>query len=247
MTVLLISGCAAYSQANPSGTTNCGTQRRAEVLRSLQRQVLQSVPHQLDSLEDATKRGGRLEGWRLSHGHVVLAGAGAVAVDNTHMRPPMPQLLLYAPAPSSSPADWIDFDGPDGPYQLVGWAFLAPYKVGSTPPELPCLRVDDWFVHEAGWHLTNGTMLLTPGAETEPPRPPIKTGVHFWHPSGWDIHFWIGNDVPTIAFDNPRARDGGLCLPDGSFYSIVNGRKQPVRTRDRCTPPNGSSTHDHAR
>jgi hypothetical protein len=29
---------------------------------------------------------------------------------------PMPPLLLYAPSLSTAPADWLDFDGPDGPW-----------------------------------------------------------------------------------------------------------------------------------
>jgi hypothetical protein len=88
--LLVITASAAYSQtpSNPQETTGCGVPRRGEILRSLQKQVLQSVPLKLDSLEDATKRGGQLEGWRLSHGHVVLAGAGSVAVDNPNMRRP---------------------------------------------------------------------------------------------------------------------------------------------------------------
>jgi hypothetical protein len=95
--------------------TGCTPEQRREALRALQTQVLQAAPRQLDSLEKAIQPGGPLAGWGLSHGHVVLATAGAVALDNLKAKDPMPQLLLYAPSPSSSPADWLDFDGPDGP------------------------------------------------------------------------------------------------------------------------------------
>jgi hypothetical protein len=74
----------------------------------------------------------------------------------------------------------------------------------------------------------NGGMLLTPDARTEPPRPQIRTGILMWHPQVWDIHFWIGEDVPRVSFNNPAAPDGGLCLPAGAFYKWRNGRKEPV-------------------
>ena len=62
----------------------------------------------------------------------------------------------------------------------------------------------------------DGGMLLTPGATSEPPRP--DAAVFFWHPRAWDLHVWAGEDgVPTIAYENPNARRGGLALPAGSF------------------------------
>jgi hypothetical protein len=50
-----------------------------------------------------------------------------------------------------------------------------------------------------------------------------------WHPRVWDIHFWIGDEVPTVSFYNPKAPEGGLCLPEGAFYSLVKGRKEPIK------------------
>jgi hypothetical protein len=208
--------------------TGCTPEQRREALRALQTQVLQVAPRQLDALKKALAPGGPLAGWRLAHGLVVLATAGAVGVDNIEAKDPMPQLLLYAPSPSSSPADWLDFDGSDGPYRLVGWAYIAPYQPGSAPPSRKCVAASEWFVHEAGWHLMDGNMLLTPGATAEPPRPQLKVGIHLWHPQVWDIHYWIGDDgVPTISFANPKAPGGGLHLPEDSFFYLVNGRKQP--------------------
>lgn len=190
--------------------------------------MLQVVPRQLASLEEAIKPGGPLAGWRLSHGHVVLAGGGAVPVDNLRAQDPMPQLLLYAPSPSSSAADWLDFDGPDGPYRLVEWAYLAPYRPGADPPRRRCIAASEWFIHEAGWHLLDGGMLLTPDATAEPPRPQPEAGIYFWHPQTWDTHFWIVEaGAPTISFANPNDPGGGLYLPEGAFFSLVHGRKQP--------------------
>jgi len=200
----------------------------------LQTHVLDTFPHEVESLETATRLGGSLEGWRLSHGHVVIAGGGAVPIDNVNMRAPTPQILMYAPSPASSTADWIDYDGPDGPYRLVGFAYIAPYQPGSTPPQMTCIGENEWVIHEAGWHLMNGNMLLTPNATTEPPRPAIRAGIQMWHPQVWDVHFWIGDSVPTVAFNNPNAPDGGLCLPLGSFYVLRKGRKQPISQFESC-------------
>ena len=130
------------------------------------------------------------------------------------------------------PEDWTDYDGPDGPYRLTGWAYIAPYTPGSRPPSRPCIEQDEWFVHEAGWHLRDGAMHLTPDAAEEPPRPLLPAGIHFWHPQVWDIHFWVGEDgVPAVTFDNPTARTGGLRLPEGAFFRLVDGRKQPLAKR----------------
>jgi hypothetical protein len=221
-------------QITPQQTGYTSAQRR-EALRALQTRVLQVAPRQIDSFEKAFQPGGSLAGWRLSHGYTVLAGAGAVVVDNIKAKAPMPPLLFYAPSASSSPANWLDFDGPDGPYRLVGWSYVAPYQPGSSPPRLRGIAASEWTVHEAGWHLKDGGMLLTPGAKVEPPRPPSKVGIHFWHPRVWDIHFWIGEEgVPTVSFNNPKDPGGGLRLPEGTFFYLVNGRKQsPPKPKER--------------
>ena len=215
--------------------TGCTPEQRREVLRALQTQVLAVAPRQLDSLEHAVQPGGLLAGWRLSHGHVVIAGGGAVPLDHLKAKDPMPPLLLYAPSPASAPADWLDFDGPDGPYRLIGWGYIAPHQPGADPPRHPCVAVSEWAVHEAGWHLMDGGMLLTPEATTEPPRPQRKVGLYFWHPRAWAIHFWSGDDgVPTIAFHNPKDPGGGVPLPAGAFFSLMEGQKpRPLQPQER--------------
>jgi hypothetical protein len=209
--------------------TGCAPDERRQALRAMQEEVMRVAPRELESLERATRPGGALAGWQLSHGHVVLATAGAVAVDNIRAEPPWPPLLLYAPSPSSAPDDWRDFDGPDGPYRLVGWAYFGPYAPGSEPPPRRCIAPREWVVHEAGWHLMDGGMRLTPGAAAEPPRPP-GVDIFFWHPAIWDLHVWAGESgVPTVAFANPNERRGGLLLPEGTFFRLVDGRKAPVK------------------
>ena len=204
----------------------CTEEERTEALRAIQAEVLAGVPSEVPSLEEAVKPGGVLEGWRLSHGLVVLAGSGGVAVDNIEAEYPRPQVLIYAPAAGSDPSEWLDFAGDNGPYRLAGWAYFAPYEEGSSPPEhVRCTDPSEWFVHEAGWHLMDGGMLLTEGA-AQPPPPPAEPAGYFWHPRGWDIHFWRGDDgVPTISFHNPRAPAAGVRLPEGAFYYLRDGER----------------------
>ena len=207
---------------------HCTAQERRDALRSMQAEVLALAPPRLDSLVKAIAPGGPLAGWIMSHGHVVLAH-GAVPVGNIRATAPWPHLLLYAPSPSSTPSDWRDFDGPDGPYQFIGWAYTVRYQPGSRPPRLTCIADDEWYIHDAGWHLTNGNMLVTPDAAVEPPRPKLDVRFVVWHPQYWDLHVWPGEDgVPTVTFANPRARPGGISLPDEAFFRLVNGRRQPM-------------------
>src|SRR5262249_41640977 len=81
--------------ANDARAPGCSAEQRRQTLRELQAEVFQAAPRTLDSLNAAVQRGGPLAGWRLSNGHVVLAGSGAEAVDNAAAKDPMPQLLLY--------------------------------------------------------------------------------------------------------------------------------------------------------
>jgi hypothetical protein len=205
----------------------CPPAERREALREVQSKVLSVAPGQIDSFAEAMRPGGPLEGWSLSHGHVVIAGGMAVPTDNLNAKDPWPPLLLYSP--SGKPEDWLDFEGEDGPYRLAGWGYFVPYSPGSSPPNfLRCVDAGEWIVHEAGWHLKNGSMHLTPGATEEPPRPDLEAGIHMWHPQIWDIHFWRGDDgTPAVSFNNPNDKGGGLALPEGSFYYLIDGRRVP--------------------
>ena len=210
----------------------CSPHERREALEAMQSEVLQAAPTDLASFASALEPGGSLEGWGLSHGYVVLSTAGAVAIDNLQAAPPLPPLLLYEPSPESRPRDWLDFDGPDDPYRLIGWAYLAPYTFGSEPPQRRCIAASEWFVHEAGWHLKDGGMHLTPGATTEPPRP-ADLAVHMWHPRVWDLHVWRGDHgVPTVSFANPRERRGGKVLPKDAFFHFLGGPGRAPRGRE---------------
>jgi hypothetical protein len=213
--------------------TGCTSEQRRAALRERQSAVLSVAPREVDSLDEAIQPGGPLAGWRLSHGLVVIDGAEAVAVDDISAKAPMPPLLLYAPSPASSAADWSDFDDPDGPYRLVGWGEIAPYTPGSSPPSVRCIAKEEWFVHEAGWHRMDGGMRLTPESPDGPPPSGKKESDYFWHPQTWDIHFWLGDGgVPVVSFHRPDARRGGVRLPEGAFFYLVDGKRVPPEPPD---------------
>ena len=232
--LIVVAAIVAGATAAAAQATDCTPELRRETLRALQRQVLRLVPRELESLDKAIQPGGPLAGWRLTHGHVVMAHSGAVPLGNIAAKAPLPQLLQYAPSPTSNPRDWLDSHGEDGPYRLIGWAYLAPFDPAG-PPNRPCTDSSEWFVHDAGWHLMDGGMLATPDAAVEPPRPELAVGIYMWHGKQWDLHLWIQEDgVPTISFANPSAPGGGYKLPDWVSYYLVNGRKQlPPKPRTR--------------
>lgn len=130
----------------------------------------------------------------------------------------MPHLLIYRPSPSSPPDDWLDFDGPDGPYTFVGWGYLFGTEGQPEAPSVHCIPEEEWFIHEAGWHLWDGGMRLTPGARAEPPRPEGDDNIWYWHPRGWDIHLWVDEgSAPRISLLDDQAPQGGLSLPADAF------------------------------
>ena len=76
---------------------------------------------------------------------------------------------------------------------------------------------------------TMAGMLVTPDASVEPSPPKLDVGFVVWHPRYWDLHVWPDEGgVPTVTFANPRARPGGLSLPDEAFFRLVNGRRERI-------------------
>ena len=45
---------------------------------------------------------------------------------------------------------------PDTPMRLIGVAFARDYVPG-TPPAFGCMPREAFFVHEAGWHMLDGS------------------------------------------------------------------------------------------
>jgi hypothetical protein len=226
LAALPVAQSSEYTPVVTPANSGCSALDRRDALKAMQAEVLTAAPAHVESMKSVLAPSGALAGWRLSHGFVVLAAAGAIVIDNMEAKPPLPQLLIYEPSAHSTPAAWLDFDGPDDPYRLAGWAFMEPYTPGSAPPRRRCIAPAEWFVHEAGWHLKDGGMHLTPGAAMEPARSRELT-IHMWHPRVWDVHVWRGDDgVPTVAFANPTARRGGKHLPREAFFYLVDGEKR---------------------
>jgi len=154
-----------------------------------------------------------------------------------------PPLLLYAPkgGPGPTPgggtgsfADiWLD-----PPYRLIGWVYWGDYDPANRP-HLDGIPDEAWAVHEAGWHMSDGTMILTPPQEDcpgqmaqEAPTGPVPWYVNddgvvvfgiFPHRRAWIIHFWRNpeqNHVPFISLAEPfhQLPSGTLNEPPGTFF-----------------------------
>ncbi|WP_416896760.1 MAG: hypothetical protein ACMVY4_14670 [Minwuia sp.] len=134
----------------------------------------------------------------------------SLGVENT---PLTPSLLFYAPNPASNLAQVTEPFFADIPMTLIGIAFARPYTPAG-PPAFGCLPREAWFVHNAGWHMPDGSFInqvlpeVTPGdaAPAREPRLPIidirRFGV--WHPRLWDIHIWLTTPgaVPLVSACN---------------------------------------------
>jgi hypothetical protein len=79
---------------------------------------------------------------------------------------------------------------------------------------------NEWFVHEAGWHLLDGDMVLTPQSRLEQPPIPseLEGRIMMWHEAGWDIHLWVRDDVPAITLIDESLPAGGLQLAEEAFW-----------------------------
>ncbi|MEO1491127.1 MAG: hypothetical protein AAFV19_03115 [Pseudomonadota bacterium] len=101
----------------------------------------------------------------------------------------------------------------DPPYDLLGWTFGIVYKT-NEPPVFGCIPSKEWFIHEAGWHMHDGSMIAEPIAEdrigARDDMPPvldanlasIRPGapdqkIHFYHGRGWVIHVWLDPNDPN--------------------------------------------------
>jgi hypothetical protein len=230
--VVMAPGSTALPPATAvAAQAGCTPQQRRDALAEDQRLVLGQVgplttlrtPADLVSLAQ--------RGWGvLPHQWVSFAGMGmAIARPDslgaaapgvpsgsvlTSPRPGLPLLLLYRPSPTA--ADVTDPHGPDFPYQLVGWAYGAPYDPDHAPTTAgPCSTGSDWFVHERGIHdAVTWRMVPMPPAERfhgqdpgDEPLPPNPPGIP--HRRLWDLHVWLNRDtgIPSVSILDP---DGAI-------------------------------------
>jgi hypothetical protein len=143
-----------------------------------------------------------------------------------------PGLLFYAPALNTNTTD----QNPDFPYILIGWAYGDAYIPGRRP-NLPCVPFEDWFIHEAGYHLMNGGFIPDAPSENNPGDamkctptfPPITLESLMWHPRLWDLHIWrvasgVNGGVPILSKERPPGTGvtselpTGLSVPSNSFF-----------------------------
>lgn len=87
----------------------------------------------------------------------------------------LPTVALYKPdgkKPGGSESDAqylerITDTVKDTPYTFIGWTFGAPYRT-NLPPAFGCIPSSAWFIHDAGYHLSDGSMVVQPTAESIP-------------------------------------------------------------------------------
>ena len=231
--VATVSSTASIRQA-------CSAAQTTVFLNQLQAAATNSsnFPQTLTSLEDL----GRLatKGFAPTHGFVSFRGMGVAFAAAEALRPQelidvasalglpqftlRPHLVLYAPSPGATAPAVSEPLRPDFPYTLIGFAFASPYSPAG-PPEFGCLPREAWFVHEAGWHPSNGSfvpqvMAETAPGELNPSLPPLigdprdqRFGA-IWHPRLWDVHFWINPSGPTPIVSQCNPAPGTPPLAD---------------------------------
>jgi len=122
----------------------------------------------------------------------------------------------------------------NAPYGFIGVAHTWLYNPAERPT-MGCIPSDAWFVHEAGYHLDNGLMLLTPPVEARkglgnmlqrPQTPPRPTTSMLWHPRLWDIHIWNdpGGGTPVMQIFRPQGVPGLRLEADGAEVVFFHPR-----------------------
>jgi hypothetical protein len=147
----------------------------------------------------------------------------SIPVPNRSLAPALgqPAVLFYAPRPQKENESDEEYFAlitdlaPDPPYTLVGWNYGSLYDP-TLRPQLDGFGSDRWMVHEAGWHMADGSMQLLFSEETvlgqanpAPPSLPFELtelGNYFFpHPRFWDIHFWRNDGgMPSTAIWCPE-------------------------------------------
>lgn len=171
-----------------------------------------------------------------------------VATGASTVRFGLPDLAVYAPrrqrAVNETRREYVQSltDAiPDLPYRLIGWAYAETHRNVNRRPSLGCVPSKHWFIHEAGFHLTNGGFLPTPPTVRETIRGEsrvltmadsqvarnlgITPGRPVWHPRIWDLHMWtdpspgcgFASCLPLIQVASPAPIEG-LPTPRLTFF-----------------------------
>jgi hypothetical protein len=166
-----------------------------------------------------------------AHGTTSLTGFGATLVEAEHA--PSPESLIPHDIHARGPLDepsllfFQKTDGPQDEWPLIGVGYHRPF----TPCAVPTLDddgrsidVDDWFVHEAGWHhVPAGDGGFTPATAAD-----VQEGVVLDHAGcfdvsaddlrdvrplfvrhgrAWTVHVWFADDrCPVVELADPYER-----------------------------------------
>lgn len=159
-----------------------------------------------------------------------------------------PNMLFYGPTGGAARVGIWPLDAPgsftdpfaDPPYRLIGWGYFVEYDPAARPA-LGCVPAAEWFIHEAGWHTSDGGFIATtpPGepaglrgrdaialppvlpapATTAGPSGFLSVGV-IWHRRYWDLHVWRNDGgFPGFGIFNTFGGPAfGAALPAGAFF-----------------------------
>lgn len=130
--------------------------------------------------------------------------------DGSAPRVDSPNLLLFVPARTVPGHDSLAAHGTS--YSLIGWAYTATLTRSpiDQPPQLGCIPLHEWFMHEAGVHTKDGGFAPRAGATVPGAR----------HDRLWDLHVWFD------ASGTPRL--GMFNFPDASSGAVPGGYEAPV-------------------
>lgn len=202
--------------------------------------------------------------------------------NGSYKDPYEPDLLFYAPKSYLENPNNPDFKNneftnfwPDGEYVLIGWGYYAHYDPENTPI-IGDLQVpeEEFFFHEAGFHLLNGGFLMTAPEEditgiSHAGKPKLKNhlgqviksvlkgGIPMAsHDRVWDLHYWR-TDLMTGENSSPvaaiRVPEEFNYLPEDDAIDLMAGFTYPdlQKIKDQHNMPaithlSSRETHSHS-
>jgi hypothetical protein len=149
-------------------------------------------------------------GYILPHRHVSFKGNGRAAA--------RVQVIEPGHTPTLGQPDLLFYDGAGPPFRLLGWAYTFPFDADKRP-HFFCFPYEAWFVHEAGWHTSDGLFECQPNALSHPTTGGLSLTPPFWHGRVWDLHLWRRDgQVPVVAAADDTIAQDGVSFPACAFH-----------------------------